>query len=101
MYILEAMIYGIIAGALVGLIPFFIGKNKNQEKLGLYSLLACALSGAVLGLLLAIPVACVCVFLIYNRENNQIICPSCKEYINKDAVICKHCKQEIKKNENI
>ena len=99
MYFLNALIGGIIAGTLVGLIPYFVGRSKNQEKLGIYSIIACGLSGAVLGLLLALPVACGCSFYIYNRETNQMICPHCKEYIKKDAIICKHCKKEIQSNQ--
>lgn len=98
MFLLNAMISGIIAGVLVGLIPFFMGRSKNQEKLGLYSLFACGLSGSILGLVLAIPVACGCCFCIYNRDVNQMACPHCKEYIKKDAIVCKHCKKEIQKS---
>lgn len=48
---------GAAVGLLCGLIPFFIGRKKNQRKLGKIALLCCMVSGLVLGILLALPVA--------------------------------------------
>src|SRR5687768_8368691 len=49
---------GGVAGTLIGLIPFFVGKNRNL-KLAKIALGSCAISGMVLGLVLALPVAVV------------------------------------------
>ena len=50
---------GAAVGLLCGLIPFFIGRKKNQRKLGKIALLCCIVSGLLLGILLALPVAVV------------------------------------------
>jgi len=43
---------GAAAGALIGLVPFFIAKKYNQTKLGKIALLSCTIAGIVLGLFL-------------------------------------------------
>lgn len=91
---INALIGG-IAGTLVGLIPFYAGKNKNQTKIGEKAIIACGISGVFLGLILAIPVSIGYTFKIYNRYNNEIICPYCKEHIIKGATICRYCKESI------
>ncbi len=52
-------VFGMFWGILCGIGPMVIAINRKQEALGFLSLAACAASGAVLGLLLAIPVALV------------------------------------------
>jgi hypothetical protein len=59
---------GAVAGALCGLLPYFIGKKKSQEKLGSIALLACIVAGVALGLILAIPTAVVFVAVILTRR---------------------------------
>lgn len=46
-YLIYVLIFGFIVGLLLGLIPFFLGRRKNQPRLGFYSLLASALVGTV------------------------------------------------------
>ena len=55
----EMALAGLIAGIVVGLLPLGIGFWKDRVALGVVGFVASALSGIVLGLLLAIPVAVV------------------------------------------
>lgn len=91
---LRTIIVGGLAGIIVGLIPYFIGKNKNQIKMATQALIVCGICGTLLGLLLALPVALIYTFLICSKYKNEIIC-HCKERILKDATTCKYCKQNI------
>lgn len=94
---LQTIIVGGLAGIIVGLIPYFIGKNKDQIKIATQALIVCGICGIFLGLLLAVPVALIYTYLIYSKSKNEITCPYCKEHISKDATICKHCKETIYK----
>ncbi len=57
------LIGGGIAGFVCGLLPYFVGKNKNP-KLANIALISCAISGIVLGAILALPVAVVFTIII-------------------------------------
>jgi hypothetical protein len=59
---------GLVAGILVGLLPLFLGRKRQQKKLGGVALLSCAVSGAAMGLLLALPVALVFTAVIWRRK---------------------------------
>jgi len=48
---------GMFAGLLVGLIPFWIAKSRDDSKLAGTAMTWCVIAGAVLGILLAAPVA--------------------------------------------
>ena len=50
---------GALAGLVVGLMPYFIAKHKGHPRLGRIALRSCIISGLVLGILLALPVAIV------------------------------------------
>jgi predicted lipid-binding transport protein (Tim44 family) len=50
---------GLVAGALCGLLPLLLGMKKQRRGLALASWISCVLSGLILGLLLAVPVASV------------------------------------------
>lgn len=60
-----AVIAGLIAGLVCGLLPLISGLVKGRRELGIIGFVACAVSGAVLGLLLAIPVAIVFTLAIF------------------------------------
>jgi len=47
--------WGTAFGLLVGLVPLIPGMKKNQPALGIGGFFACIVSGAILGLILAIP----------------------------------------------
>jgi len=42
-------------GLICGLLPYFIGKKRNNRRLGKYGLYACVVSGLILGIILALP----------------------------------------------
>ena len=48
---LYVMIGGAILGALLGLVPFVLGRRKNKGRLGLYGFLASIVGGALAPLL--------------------------------------------------
>ena len=53
-----AVFFGALStGVLCGIIPFKLGKKHNQEGWGLAGLITSIISGLMLGILLAIPMA--------------------------------------------
>ncbi len=56
------LVGALIMGIIVGLIPFFLGKKKNNEGIGTAGLIACVVCNIALGLLLSIP--CCIIFVI-------------------------------------
>ncbi|MGQ0639869.1 MAG: hypothetical protein ACT4P6_03715 [Gemmatimonadaceae bacterium] len=48
---------GMLAGMLVGLLPYFIAKSRENPRLGRTAMLSCTIAGALMGILLAAPVA--------------------------------------------
>ena len=73
MDVADAALFGAIAGTLCGLAPLIYGIVKQRVLLGVAGLAACVVAGAILGILLAIPVAGLFVYLIYRsaREPAQ------------------------------
>jgi uncharacterized membrane protein len=61
----EPLIESGLLGLICGVIPLFFSTGKDRVKLGFVGLLACVVSGLLLGLLLAIPVAVVFLWLIF------------------------------------
>jgi uncharacterized membrane protein len=64
----DSLIDGFLIGLICGVIPLFFSTGKNRLKLGFGGLLACMIGGLLLGLLLAIPVAVVFLWLIIRRS---------------------------------
>ena len=58
------MLFGTIAGVLSGLWPLIKGVNSQQTSLGIAGFFASLISGAVLGLILALPIAWLFAYLI-------------------------------------
>jgi len=58
-YWVGVVVGGFIMGTLCGLVPFFVGKKRNQMSLAVGGLVACIVSGLILGLILALPVSIV------------------------------------------
>jgi len=56
---------GLVVGMLCGLGPLLTGRKRGREALGIGGFIACAISGLVLGLLLAIPVALIFTMIIF------------------------------------
>ncbi|HWE94165.1 MAG TPA: hypothetical protein VG269_09395 [Tepidisphaeraceae bacterium] len=63
-YLVGVVFGGLVAGALCGLLPFFLAKNRNRMPLGVAAITTCAVCGLILGLLLALPVALVFTVII-------------------------------------
>ena len=54
-----AVSIGTLAGLVTSLLPYFVARSRGHAKLGMTAIPVCTVCGAVLGLLLAIPVAIV------------------------------------------
>ena len=61
------MLWGLLGGMTFGTVPVLAGAIKHKMRLGIIGFLACSVAGAFLGLLLAIPVCCVFVYLIVKK----------------------------------
>ncbi|HTS20072.1 MAG TPA: hypothetical protein VMP11_21030 [Verrucomicrobiae bacterium] len=55
---------GIVVGVLLGLIPLIQGVTRGKQGLGIAGFFACILSGATLGLILALPVSLIFLWLV-------------------------------------
>lgn len=64
----EYAMWGFIFGLLSGAVPMFVGMFKNQVQLGFIALISSAISGAILGLLLALPVSGLFVWFIVKKD---------------------------------
>lgn len=61
----DSLIDGFLIGLICGLIPLFFSTGRDRLKLGFGAVAACVISGLLLGLLLALPVAGVFLWLIF------------------------------------
>ena len=95
----EYAIFGLLAGLAVGIIPVVLGATRDKLGLGIGGFFACALSGAALGLLLAVPVCGIFVWSIVRASpgngSDRRKCPFCAELVSREARICKHCQREL------
>ena len=64
----EFIIIGALVGIAVGMIPAISGAVKGKIELAIGGFFACAVSGAILGLLLAVPVCAVFTYLIFKNS---------------------------------
>jgi uncharacterized membrane protein len=62
------LIDSFLVGLICGVFPLYFSTGKDRLKLGFGGLLACVASGLVLGLLLAIPVAVLFLWLIFRQS---------------------------------
>ena len=61
-----AVIFGAIAmGAIIGLIPFFIGKSRGRTTLGVVFWVLCILGNFIAGLFLSVPICLVTVIILF------------------------------------
>ncbi|MEO1622112.1 MAG: hypothetical protein AAFU53_13905 [Cyanobacteria bacterium J06632_3] len=56
-YLLPFIVGGLISGILFGLLPFVIALRRRRFWLGFFALVICTACGAILGAILAFPVA--------------------------------------------
>lgn len=65
------IIFGAVLGAVVGLIPLILGIIKKNLKVGALGFIGSIIGSAILGLILAIPVAGVAVYLIIKGKGES------------------------------
>lgn len=67
----DSLIDGFLVGLICSVIPLYFSTGKNRLKLGFGAVPACVVSGLLLGLLLAIPVGMLFLWLIF-REGETV-----------------------------
>ena len=85
----DMVLMGLLAGMLVGIVPAFYGATRDQLGMGLAGFVSCAVCGAILGLLLAVPCGAVWFYAI--RRHTTRRCPVCAETIPARAQTCRYC----------
>ncbi|MBP2649882.1 MAG: hypothetical protein H6Q74_707 [Firmicutes bacterium] len=70
---MDYAIIGFLAGLVIGIIPMIFGAMRGKIGLAFGGFIACVISGALLGLLLAVPVAGIFVYLIAKQTNNKTV----------------------------
>lgn len=63
------IIFGAVIGAIVGLIPLILGIIKKNFKIGILGFVGSIIGSAILGLILAIPVVAISVYLIFKNRS--------------------------------
>ena len=69
---MAGIVLGTLAGILVGIIPLVVGARKENFNLGIAGFFATALSGAILGLILALPIGGVFTWLACRKPQTRI-----------------------------
>ena len=65
------VIGGGIAGVVIGLLPFFVGRHLKQPKLASQALMWCCVAGVAFGMVLAGPVALVFTVVLVSRRHQS------------------------------
>ena len=94
--IIGALLVGLITGA----VPAICGAIKGKIGMGLIGFAACTVAGLILGLLLAIPVCAVFVYLIFKESSNSKkatgrVCLKCGCMIEENAAFCQTCGSPV------
>ena len=63
-YWIGVLFGALLVGGLCGLLPFFVGMNRNKVALGIAGLVSCSVGGLILGILLAAPIALIFTVII-------------------------------------
>lgn len=74
-FLIYLMIFGIVIGALFGLIPLILGRRRNQARLGLYGFLASTVAGAVAPILSIVVVAIFSWVIVQKRKSESASTP--------------------------
>ena len=64
----NSLIEGVLLGLICGVFPLFFSAGRDRLKFGFGGLLACVLGGVLLGLLLAIPIGILFLWLIFRQS---------------------------------
>ena len=95
----NALVSGLLAGTLIGIIPVILGALKCKFGIGVGGFFACVASGLILGLFLAIPICGIFVWLIMKKPKELVAthkkCPYCSQEIIINATVCKYCGREL------
>ena len=67
--IVNGLVFGTLAGILVGLWPLLKGLKANQQTLAIAGFFASTISGAILGLILCVPIAWIFAWQIKKKSN--------------------------------
>ena len=67
-YLIGVIIGALLAGGILGLIPFFIAKKKDFTVMGVVCLILCIVAGFIGGILFAVPVCLISVIVILIRS---------------------------------
>ena len=67
-YLIVVIIGSLLAGCLVGLIPFFIAKKKDFTVMGVICLILCIVAGFIGGIIASVPVCLISVIVIFIRS---------------------------------
>ena len=70
-YFIGVIIGAIITGAIIGAIPAICGAIKQKMGLAIGGFFACLVSSLILGMILAIPVCAVFLFLIFKKDKSN------------------------------
>ena len=65
------LLFGAALGFLLGLIPLILGIVKGRAKIGILGLIGSTIGSAILGLLLAIPIIGICIYLILKQPSSK------------------------------
>ncbi len=75
-FYIYALLINAAMGFLLGLIPLVFGMLKGQRKYAFMGLILSVVGGAILGLLLAIPVAAIFTWLIFSKSGKAQTSPA-------------------------
>lgn len=70
-FVFGAVVGSVITGAVIGAIPAICGSIKQKVGLAIGGFFACLVSSLILGMILAIPVCAVFLFLIFKKDKNK------------------------------
>lgn len=65
---IEVVVGAIVGGAVVGLVPYFVGKNRDWDDLGLMSLVLCIVGNFIGGLYISVPICIASVIVILAKK---------------------------------
>ncbi len=95
-YTFGAIIGSLITGAVIGAIPAICGAIKGKINLSIIGFFACLLSAFVLGMILAIPVCAVFIWLIFKKDD-----VSNKNALNQESHSATNSNEELIRLKNL